>query len=183
MRRSGFSLIELMIVVSIVGILAAIAIPNFLRFRAHSKMSEAKINIASVRTAQESLFAETGAYADASETPGSYGPFKQAWTAGGSPLEWEALGWEPEGEVHFQYGTFTGGVQTQFSVEARSDVDGDGVDAEFAYIHPSPGSLVGPPMQFLVSCAPTGVYDPRTGANTRLDAVGPCTRFDGQSRF
>ena len=58
----GFTLIELMIVVAIIGILAAIAIPNFIKFQARSKQSEAKSNLKGVFTAQKSWFQEKDAY-------------------------------------------------------------------------------------------------------------------------
>ncbi len=58
----GFTLIELMIVVAIIGILAAIAIPNFIRFQAKSKQSEAKTNLKSVFTSQKSYFGEKDKY-------------------------------------------------------------------------------------------------------------------------
>ena len=48
-----------MIVVAIIGILAAIAIPNFLRFQAKSKQSEAKTNLGGIFTAETAYFAKT----------------------------------------------------------------------------------------------------------------------------
>jgi type IV pilus assembly protein PilA len=66
----GFTLIELMIVVAIIGILAAIAIPNFIKFQARSKQSEAKSNLKGLFTAQKSWFQEKDAY---SVTAGSIG--------------------------------------------------------------------------------------------------------------
>lgn len=49
-RNRGFTLIELMIVVAIIGILAAIAIPNFIRFQARARQSEVTTNLKSLFT-------------------------------------------------------------------------------------------------------------------------------------
>ena len=56
--QKGFTLIELMIVVAIIGILAAIAIPNFIKFQARSKQSEAKANLKAIFTAQKAYYQE-----------------------------------------------------------------------------------------------------------------------------
>ncbi len=47
----GFTLIELMIVVVIIGLLASIAIPNFLQFQSMAKQAEAKSNLGKIHTA------------------------------------------------------------------------------------------------------------------------------------
>lgn len=62
--KKGFTLIELMIVVAIIGILAAIAIPNFIKFQARAKTSEAKTNLKAVYTAQRAYFQEKDTYSD-----------------------------------------------------------------------------------------------------------------------
>ena len=60
--QKGFTLIELMIVVAIIGILAAIAIPNFLTYQMKSRQSEAKTNLQAIKTSEVAFQAERGCY-------------------------------------------------------------------------------------------------------------------------
>src|SRR5690242_20518463 len=60
--QKGFTLIELMIVVAIIGILAAIAIPNFLRYQATSRQSEARVNLGGIYVSETAYFSNTGSY-------------------------------------------------------------------------------------------------------------------------
>ena len=61
-KQEGFTLIELMIVVAIIGILAAIAIPNFLQYQLKSRQSEAKVNLNAIKTSEIAFQAEKSCY-------------------------------------------------------------------------------------------------------------------------
>ena len=65
----GFSLIELMIVVVIIGVLASIAIPNYTKYVRKSRTAEAEANINSIGQYEEQYYSENNRYASAGPNP------------------------------------------------------------------------------------------------------------------
>ena len=164
MKRAtaGFTLIELMIVVVIVGILSAIAIPTFRTYALRSKTTEATTFLGEIKQRQESYRAEFGQYCAVSGTAfGTWTPRAMpdanlvAWTNPPSPMAWTQLGAAPDGPVRFVYattagppGTGPGGIAPPddfwFVSEAMGDLDGDGTTCLFESYSASNHIWLGP---------------------------------------
>ncbi len=81
--NAGFSLVELMVVVAIIGILSAIGIPQVARYIAKAKQSEAKSNLSGLYTGNKALYAEFTGYS------GDFG----------------IVGFSPEGQLRYNTGS------------------------------------------------------------------------------
>ncbi|HEX5659891.1 MAG TPA: prepilin-type N-terminal cleavage/methylation domain-containing protein [Polyangiales bacterium] len=153
---SGFTLIELMMVVAILGILAVIAIPRYRSYVYRSKMAEAVGFLSEIKSRQESYRADFGSYcaingqtaklADNVYYPSSLGTDKmylweQAPASGSLGLGYRQLGAYPPGlKTYFQYQVVAGPPGTQpsgdtlgftgsdfwFVSRAKGDLDNDG---------------------------------------------------------
>ena len=175
-----------MIVVGIIGILAAIAIPNFLRYQLRTRATETLTHLKGIASTEDAYYAEHGTYV--SVTP----PVPATMVGGTQRVPWpsgtpfDVIGWSPEGGVVFQYAVRADdpsgtGALTRFTAETTADLDNDGAHSYFALIRPLPGvgglagSLPG------TTCVGSGVYGP--GGQTLLDVPGPCDAASGRSRF
>jgi prepilin-type N-terminal cleavage/methylation domain-containing protein len=134
---SGFTLVELMIVVVILGILAAVAIPAFTRYVKRAKTVEASSNITAIcrgeRTYYEANINSGSASAtfvaatalDGTPTATKFPANAAAWA---TDTNWSAIGFGLDSAHYYQYSTLTGGASGASAVataRAIGDLDGD----------------------------------------------------------
>jgi len=127
------------------GILAAIAIPNFIKFQERAKQSEARANLRAIATAERAYFATNERFVAAGPVPAQAPKGVQANFVPDDGFR--ALGWDPGAKVRFQYEVrLVGddeGQQGSHSAEisARGDLRGNGDVTEFRLVVSSDGRM------------------------------------------
>lgn len=134
MRHLRFTLVEMMIVVGIVAILAAIAIPKVYEMQLRAKRAEVYPNLSGIRSAVIAYIAAYDAIpAEGMEEPSWPRKTKQDWDGG---VPFEDIEWAPDGAVYAAYSfkttspwwSFTtpcGDSDPEWAVLASQNLDGD----------------------------------------------------------
>jgi type II secretion system protein G len=100
-RRSGFTLVELLIVVVVIGILAAMAIPKFQSTKGKAYLASVKSDLKNLSTAEESFFYDHRSYStdlDSLKAVSSHGVVITVVTATASG--WSATAYHPNSWPH-----------------------------------------------------------------------------------
>lgn len=132
-KQKGFTLIELMIVVAIIGILAAVAIPAFMEYMAKGKRSEVKIQLNRLSKASKAYYVEHSGYpsGDSIDYPRDFAalnkvPVPASLAASlGSTDPFTLLEFQQEEDWRFAYHYIGGATTQEMSVTGAADLDFD----------------------------------------------------------
>jgi prepilin-type N-terminal cleavage/methylation domain-containing protein len=129
--RTGFTLVELMIVVAIMGCLAAIAIPNFQSMMLRAKRAEITPHVTSIKLIEHAYQAEWDVFTACPLTPEEIpGREPQLFPiAADDNHAFAYLGWVFEGKGYGQYQVEVDGEGYEFTARGQADIDGDGIYA------------------------------------------------------
>jgi len=146
--RRGFTLIEVMIATAVVGILASVAIPQFITYQYRSKRSEAMTNVEAIVKSEIAYFGANGVFWSAPPVPAPIPGPKVPWDAV-AHAAFDGLGYQPEGAVWYRYdvntdpgscgcGVGSNGEALCFTASAYGDTDGDGFVSMVSYFYTDP---------------------------------------------
>ncbi len=126
MRKTGFTLMELMVVVAIIFFLAAISVPQYFKYVARVKQAEVAINLASLHTAMQAYYAEHGQYPSALGGAEGAGWMPANYRGGGKNETFlYTYGFNvPGGQEGIHY--FTGSLETPVEFLGATYIENDG---------------------------------------------------------
>jgi|GEM_PF-1961089 len=144
-KKSSTSTVVVIVVVALfagvscLGILAAIAIPNFVRYQLRSKQSQVTVELTALASAQQARAQSTGKYLAMPAIPAAEpGSQKSAFTADDLAAA-TSIDWIVAGSTYGQYRVAVSEDGTAASLCGESDIDGDGARAAFVVFLPADG--------------------------------------------
>ena len=143
-RNSGFTLIELMIVVAIVSILVSVAVPVFYGYKYKASRAEAQSNIGAINSLETAYATDNARYVTAAWSPASIPGLSELPWQTGNYLD--SIGFSIRGKVRYRYSVGAGGTwvaapsnsssipessNVDIIIQAEGDVDGVGGTSQF----------------------------------------------------